>query len=360
MNLAMTGSKEFLKRLTIGLCVSAPLVCWFAAAPMVSIDVPQASCDSSPSLTAVQTSDNKADSRMLEQAFKTHPSELICWKSLSLENQSENSRINVALAAEAVDLTALRPGEVFSFNDIVGIRSSDKGYTPGAMYQNGEVVMGLGGGICIVSTVLYNAVLESGLEIVQRFPHSGPVSYAEPGLDSAISWGSADLKFRNDTGGLLLIRSAVKDERLVIALYGERHPDRNVEIVIEDYVQIPYSVIEREDETIPEGEVVVEQEARTGWAVAVVRVIREGGRVVKREVISRDRMNPRDKIVLVPPIQHPTVEIPKAGVPFKLPKMESPNHETLPMPSGTFYVPDEPDERLDFVTSEETQVEASE
>ena len=223
---------------------------------------------------------------------------------------------NVIIAAQAIDLTVIHPNETFSFNERVGVRSEVKGYKPGLMYSNGEVVMGVGGGICIVSTLLYNGALETGLKILDRRHHSGRVSYAEPGLDAAVAFGSADLCFKNTTGNTIIIRAAVTNDELVITLYGTRKPGQSVEVTTENYTEIPFKIIENEDETVTEGQVIVDQKARTGFDITTIRLIRQGGKLVSREIISQDTVAPRDKIMRVPPKPKPET------VPLTVPQLE--------------------------------------
>lgn len=115
---------------------------------------------------------------------------------------------NIILATRSLNNYLLFPGEVFSFNRANGPRTAERGYQPAPIIVGNTVVPGLGGGVCQVSTTLYNAVLEAGLEVVERYPHSLPVGYVPPGRDATIS-DYLDFKFRNNTDGLVLIKSAV-------------------------------------------------------------------------------------------------------------------------------------------------------
>jgi len=308
----MVVRTSFLIRLIAGLAIAAPMAFYLATAPLTEAE---SRWSGFPDLTALsvarssllpvgleyQVANEPDDSMVLARAFASQTSELLWSDALSLSDHSEDTAENVRLAAEAIDLAVLRPSEIFSFNSIVGIRTENKGYRPGLMYSNGEVVTGVGGGICMVSTVLYNAALETGLRIIERHPHSGPVSYAAPGRDAAVSFGWADLCFKNNSGALLFIRSEVEEDKLVVAVYGKEKPGRTVEIASEDYEELPYSVFEQEDDTVPEGEVVVEQNARPGFAVTTARLIKQDGKLISREVISRDIVLPRHKIVRIPP-----------------------------------------------------------
>lgn len=209
--------------------------------------------------------------------------------------------VNVEIAAKAIDGTVVRPFEIFSFNSTVGERSVERGFRPGLMFSNGEVVMGLGGGVCIVSTGLYNAVCKAGCKILDRAHHSGPVRYAEPGLDSAVVYGALDLSFKNDSISPIMIRCRVEGDKLVVSLRGRKRPGLEVEIVREGYTETPYKVIETEGPAVPEGTIKVEVPARAGYEVTIVRVFKQDGKVVEREVLSHDVMPARDKVVLIPP-----------------------------------------------------------
>ncbi|HOM71854.1 MAG TPA: VanW family protein [Armatimonadota bacterium] len=209
--------------------------------------------------------------------------------------------VNIELASEAINGVVVRPYEVFSFNSVVGERSYERGFREGLMFSNGEVISGLGGGVCIVSTALYNTALKTGCKIIERFHHSGPVRYAGPGLDAAVVYGVMDMAFKNDTMSPLLIRSEVIDNRLTVSMYGRKKADFDVEIVASELEELPYKIIETEDPEVPEGEVVVKVPARKGYEVTITRIFKQNGKVIKREVVSQDRINPRDKIVLIPP-----------------------------------------------------------
>ena len=321
----------FPKRLAAGLAISTPLVIFLATAPLRDMsprqDPPPATQSESSTITPASADAGKEYT--LAEAFESQTSELLWFGSLNLDRQSADTFENVRLSAEAVDLTAVRPDEVFSFNGTVGMRTEAKGYRPGLMYSNGDVVMGLGGGICITATQLYKAALESGLKLIERHPHSGPVSYANPGRDAAVSFGWADLRFKNDTGNVILIRCTVRENELIVAFYGKNRPGRTVEIVSEDLEVIPFTVVEKEDVMVPEGETKVVQQPHAGYSVTTVRVIRQDGKVISREVLGRDTVLPRNKIIHVPPAHK---NMPKIELPFDLTK---PQDGTLPLPDSS-------------------------
>lgn len=128
---------------------------------------------------------------------------------------------NILLASSTINGTFLDVNEEFSFNKIVGARTENNGYKNAKIILGGKFVDGVGGGVCQVSTTLYNAVLLAGLIVSEYHPHSLQVSYVAPSFDAMVSSGSADLKFVNNTKSPLLIKSSANDYMLTIEIYGE-------------------------------------------------------------------------------------------------------------------------------------------
>lgn len=150
-----------------------------------------------------------------------------------------NRTNNLELSAAAIDGTIIPPGGIFSFNDIVGERTAEKGYLPAAIYSGGETVDGLGGGVCQVASTIYYAALLADLEIVERTEHMFEVSYVPPGMDATIYWGSLDFQFRNNTDYPIRVDASVYDGQVHVELMGADTKDYYVEM---DYATIdgPY------------------------------------------------------------------------------------------------------------------------
>ncbi len=141
--------------------------------------------------------------------------------SVTTKTTANNRRnTNVRLAAEAVNGTILQPGEEFSFNECVGERTEAKGYQPAAAYSNGEVVEEIGGGVCQISSTLYNAVLQAGLKTTVRRSHTYEPSYVTPGTDATISWGGPDYKFVNNSDTAVGLRAQYSNQTVVVSIYG--------------------------------------------------------------------------------------------------------------------------------------------
>lgn len=157
--------------------------------------------------------------------------DLLAKFSTNYNARDTDRTINLRLAAEKINGTVLMPGETFSYNTVVGERTIAAGYKEAAMYQNGEVVDGLGGGICQISTTLYNAVLYSNLEIVERRNHQFVPSYASAGRDATVVYGSIDFRFKNTRNYPVKILCTVSGGVAKCEIYGlKENPDYDVEI----------------------------------------------------------------------------------------------------------------------------------
>jgi len=133
----------------------------------------------------------------------------------------EPNRIhNVQLVSQLLDKHVIAPGETFSFNGATGARTADKGFLEAPVIINGELKTGLGGGVCQVSTTVFNAAYEAGLPILARTNHALYISHYPQGRDATVNYPDTDLKFVNDTGHWLLLRTWVGSTSLTVALYG--------------------------------------------------------------------------------------------------------------------------------------------
>ena len=139
-----------------------------------------------------------------------------------------NRLSNVQLVSELLDDHLIAPGEVFSFNETTGERNAEKGFLEAPVIINGELQTGLGGGVCQVSTTVFNAAFEAGLSIEDRTNHALYISHYPTGRDATVNYPDTDLKFTNDTGHWLWIRTFVGSGSLTVNLYGSP-VDRRVE-----------------------------------------------------------------------------------------------------------------------------------
>ncbi|MEH7106727.1 VanW family protein [Bacillus sp. JJ1764] len=137
----------------------------------------------------------------------------------SFNPSNKNRTNNIKLAADAINNYVVFPGETFSFNKVVGKRTKEKGYQRAKVIVRGEYSEDIGGGICQVSSTLFNAVDNAGLEITQRFSHSRHVPYIPPGRDATVSWYGPDFEFKNNYNQPILIRTRTLGGLLITKLY---------------------------------------------------------------------------------------------------------------------------------------------
>lgn len=165
----------------------------------------------------------KINIEILDYKNKDNAKKLFAEKSCFSTNFSTSSperKNNIQVALRSLDGLVVDEGEVFSFNAATGVRDESSGYKQAKIISNGTFVLGFGGGVCQVSTTLYNACLLSGLDILEACNHSLPVSYIEPSFDAMVSIGSSDLKFRNNTGGKIIITTSSKNDICKIKIFG--------------------------------------------------------------------------------------------------------------------------------------------
>ncbi|ROR21930.1 vancomycin resistance protein YoaR [Mobilisporobacter senegalensis] len=204
---------------------------------------------------------------------------------------SSNSRANnLATGAKFIDGTVLYPGETFSAYEHLSPFTVANGYSVAGAYSQGKVIDSIGGGICQVSTTLYNAVLRAELEIVERSPHSMSVGYVKPSMDAAIAGTYKDLKFKNNLETPIYIQSYTVGRTIIFNIYGEEVRDtenRTIEFVSEvtSTTRPPKDVI-TEDPTKPTTYKNVTQTAHIGQKAKLYKVIYENGKEVSRVLIN--------------------------------------------------------------------------
>lgn len=200
---------------------------------------------------------------------------------------------NIELAATTINDTLLMPGDIFSFNELVGDTTLDKGYVYAPVIINSKMTQGVGGGVCQVSSTLYNAILSLGILPTERRPHSRPSSYVSLGLDSAIDWGTIDLKFENTLDYPLYISAYTQNGKLHTNLYSnESLLDTSYELSSEVIKVLPAKTEYIKDSTLPTGSSVLVSSGNDGYQVKVTRDTYQNDELVASEVISWDTYNP--------------------------------------------------------------------
>ena len=146
--------------------------------------------------------------------------ELLSSYTTYFDGKNEARSHNIRLAASLINGTVLQNGDIFSFNEVVGQRTLERGFERAAIIENGEFVEGVGGGVCQVSTTLYNVALLSGCQIVEYHPHSLAVNYVPPSRDAMVSGTFFDLKFKNVTKSTVYIKAVTGENFVSFKIYG--------------------------------------------------------------------------------------------------------------------------------------------
>lgn len=226
---------------------------------------------------------------------------------------------NIRSSAQVVHDRLLKPNEIFDYAEVVQETRKKYGFKPAPVIMNGQLVPGVGGGICQVSSTLYNAALLSGLEIVERRHHSLPVHYVPLGLDATYSDGYINFRFRNHEHSHLLIRTETGPTHITVKLFGSLPAGRSyrVETKVLSVVDPPVKYVQ--NKSLPPGKRQVLRKGKQGYVVETVRIRLENGKEVERERISRDFYRPQPALVAVrnpvrPQLKHPGPPIVEDGV----------------------------------------------
>ena len=227
---------------------------------------------------------------------------------------------NLELAMARVNETLLKPGEEFSLNEVVGPRLTKDGYRSAPIFKDGEIVPETGGGVCQVTSTIYNAALLANLEITERHHHSRPVVYCPAGRDATVYFGQLDLRFRNSLSHPILILGGREGNRLWTKLLGSKEDDYDVKLVRTDIATLSFAVKNRNDPTLEAGKQVVETPGRSGLRVKVFREVYRDDKLLQRQRLHTDTYGPQAQVVRV------------GTKPAEVPEEEPPGPGLAPMP----------------------------
>ena len=241
----------------------------------------------------------KAKKTVKDLGSKAFPDRLSRY-STRYDASNRDRSTNLELSAKKINGTVLLPGEEFSYNKVVGKRTIENGYKNAAVFSNGRVEDGLGGGICQISTTLYNAVLLANLEITERRNHSFVTSYEDPGRDATVVYGVQDFKFKNSRKYPVKIEASVKNGVATMTVMGIKE-DVEYDVKIRAYktATIPYKTEKRKNANLAEGKEKVIQSGTNGCKAVCYRDLYLNGKKVKTELLSRDTYSTMKRIVEV-------------------------------------------------------------
>lgn len=252
-----------------------------------------------------------------------------------------NRSTNLAIACKKINNYVLQPGETFSYNQTVGKRSIENGFREAHIFTSSGVEDGLGGGICQISSTLYNTVVLANLDIVERHNHSYGAGYVDPGRDATVSYGSLDFKFKNPRKYPIKITAYINGGVATVSISGIKEENEpRVSIVATTTATIPCPVNTIEDPTMEEGKQVVTTAGMNGYrSVAYKYLYYPDGRVDKVQ-LSTDTYATITKVVKVgtKKVQTPVTPTPTptpSVEPTETPTQTPDPTETTPTPTTT-------------------------
>lgn len=223
----------------------------------------------------------------------------ISFYSTRYDGGDVNRSTNLELACEKINDVIVLPGETFSYNKTLGERSKAAGYKTAKVYENGEVVDGIGGGICQISSTLYNAVLKANLEIVERRNHQFITSYVEEGRDATVAYGVTDFKFKNSRKYAIKIKASASNGVATIEIFGiKEEVEYQISFDTKTISTIPYTVKYIDDNTLKTGTEVVKQKGANGIVTETYLIKSLNGQVVSNTLLSKDTYSAMQRIVL--------------------------------------------------------------
>lgn len=242
------------------------------------------------------TKPKKTIENLGEEAFP----DLISTFSTRFDASNYNRNVNIKLAAEKVNETVIMPGENFSFNTIVGSRTIEAGFKEGTAYIGGKIVPDVGGGVCQVSSTIYNTALLANLKIVERSNHMFTTGYVAASRDATVYYGSLDFIFKNTRKYPIKLVASASGGVCKVSIYGIKE-ENEYEVVIQSKVisYINPTTIYKEDPTLEEGKEVEEQSSITGCRSEGYKILKQNGKVISTTLLSKDTYDSRNRIVRI-------------------------------------------------------------
>ncbi|SFH24772.1 Vancomycin resistance protein YoaR, contains peptidoglycan-binding and VanW domains [Desulfotomaculum arcticum] len=219
-----------------------------------------------------------------------------CETKLDLSQQ--NRTHNIELAIQAINNTLVKTGEVFSYNQQVGERTAANGFKKAPVIEGDRVVDGYGGGICQLSSTLYNTLLLANLEIIERHPHTKTVSYVAPGLDATVAYGQQDLRFRNNSEHSIFITAHLEDHGIAVRIWGVIDENQPLADILTELTPLDPKVIIRKQASLGKGQQKVLSSGKRGYIAKVYKVFKTAPGETKK-LVSKDYYAPEHRIILM-------------------------------------------------------------
>ena len=212
---------------------------------------------------------------------------------------NSNRTTNIKLAAQAMNDKVVNPGETFSFNSVVGDTTAEKGYKEATVYTSAGTEQGLGGGICQVSSTLYNACLYANVDIVSRSNHSYTVTYLPPARDAAISYPNQDFKFKNNYDFPIKIFTKVSGNRITVEFHATQPVNLKVELESVTLSTTKYTTVRKETNTLKKGKTKTDTSGHNGMVAELYKVVTIDGVAGPRVLVNKSTYRPLNTLILV-------------------------------------------------------------
>ena len=225
--------------------------------------------------------------------------DLLATYSTRYDGGDRDRTTNLRIACQKINEKVVLPGETFSYNQTLGVRSTATGYKNAKVYENGEVVDGIGGGICQISSTLYNSVLMANLDIVERKNHQFVTSYTPAGRDATVVYGMTDFKFKNTRKYAIKIKASASNGVATVSIYGIKEENEyTVSFSTRTVSTIPFTVKYVDDNTLAVGTEKVKQKGANGIITETYITKSLNGKVVSTKLLSKDTYNAMQRIIL--------------------------------------------------------------
>lgn len=239
----------------------------------------------------------KAKKKLSDLGEEAFPDQISTFSTI-YDASAYNRSTNIALAAKKINGTIVMPGETFSYNKVVGRRTIEAGFKEGISYIGGKSVPDVGGGVCQVSSTLYNTALLANLDITERSNHMFLTGYVSASRDATVYYGSLDFCFKNTRNYPIKITASAKNGVCKVSMYGIKE-ETEYEVIIQSKVisYINYKTTYKEAPTLEEGKEVVEQYGHTGCISEGYKILKKNGKVVSQTLLSKDSYRAKERIV---------------------------------------------------------------
>lgn len=225
--------------------------------------------------------------------------DLLATYSTNYDASNTSRTTNLRIACQKINDKVILPGETFSYNKALGERTYAAGYKDAKVYENGQVVDGIGGGICQISSTLYNSVLMSNMDIVERRNHQFVTSYTPAGRDATVVYGQTDFRFKNTRTYAVKIKAGITNGVATVSIYGIKGDNEySVSFNTKTISSIPFTVKYIEDKSLPLGTEKITQKGANGIITETYIIKSLNGKVVSTKLLSKDTYNAMQKIIL--------------------------------------------------------------